>query len=220
MKESPARSIAHVLDRLIFASLLVIIVVTAIPFGSVQPWWIAVFECAVFFTAILSVFESVFRKTWSSFDLLPVIPLLLLVVFSLFQSLFLFSGTAPLYPRTALSADPHNTREFAIRLLALILIGVLLLRYVSSRSRLRQVIFVVAGVGVASALFGILRKSFPTSIMPWLPVGDRGFGQFVNRNHFAFLMEMTLGLVLGLIASQVRQRPRVLIMLPICVFLW
>ena len=220
MKESRARSIAHLLNQIIFTSLLVIIAATAIPFGTVQPWWISVFECAVFLVAILAVIESVITRSWSAADLSPFAPLLVLVLYSVVQSLFLFSGPGPLYPRTSLSADPHGTREFAIRLFALILVAVLLFRNVSNRSRLRKVIFVVVGIGVASALFGILRKSFPASFLPGLPIGERGFGQFVNRNHFALMVEMSLGLVLGLIASQVRHRPKVLLWLPICGFLW
>ena len=211
MQESPTRSVAHLLDRLIFASLLVIIVATAFLYGTVQSWWISVFECAVFLTAILGVIESTIGKTWSLFDVSPFTPLLVLAAFSLVQSLFLFSGAAPAYPRTSLSADPHGTREFAVQFFSLILTAILLARYVSSKSRLQKVIFIVVGVGVASALFGIVRKSLP---LP--PFGDRGFAQFVNRNHFAFMAEMSFGLLLGLIAGQVRQRPKVLALLPVC----
>src|SRR5256885_9516527 len=41
----------------------------------------------------------------------------------------------------------------------------------------------------------------------------RGYGQFINQNHFAFLMEMALGLVLGLLVGGGVPRDRLLIFL-------
>jgi len=221
-KASGAQSVARFLDRLIFASLLVIIVATAIPYGTVEPWWISMFECLVFVIAMLGVVQALIGKSWS-LSLSLVAPLLALIVFAVFQSLPLFSGPGPMSPRTSLSADPYGTRLFAIQLFALTLVVVLLQRYTSNKARLRKLIYVVIGVGVASALFGILRKNLqqaPGFFLPALPIGGRGFGQFINRNHFAFLVEMSLGLALGLIVGQVGRHRRLLALLPVTGLLW
>ncbi len=56
-----------------------------------------------------------------------------------------------------------------------------------------------------AALFGILRKGFQHDagfLLPGLPHNDRGFAQFINRNHFAFLIEMTFGLALAMIIGE------------------
>jgi len=37
---------------------------------------------------------------------------------------------------------------------------------------------------------------------------DRSYGQFIDRNHFAFLIEMVLGLVFGLMIGGGIQRER------------
>jgi O-antigen ligase len=211
------------LGRLVFYSLLVTIALTAIPYGTVQPWWIAVFECAVFIIAILAAIEAGLGQGWSRGDLALFAPLFLLALFAVFQSLPLFSGLGPLGLGSSLSADPYGTRLFAMRLFALIVTSVLLLRHTSSKARLRSLIYVIIAVGLASAFFGIMRKSFQQGsgfFLPGLTVIDRSFSQFVNRNHFAFLMEMCLGLNLGLIAGEIRRYRRVLVLLLVAAFLW
>jgi hypothetical protein len=134
----------------------------------------------------------------------------------------------------AVSADPYETRLFVFRLFALTLAGALLLRYTSNRSRLRSLVRVVIGVGVASALFGITRQAIQnvewklTLYSPryrvWVDLLnlqlDEGYGQFGNRNHFAFLMEMTLGLALGLIAGGGVRRNRLPVYLVVTAIVW
>jgi O-antigen ligase len=221
-RASGGRSVARFLDWLIFAALLVIIAVTAIPYGTVEPWWISIFECLVFVIAMLGVVEALIGKSWS-LSLSLVAPLLALIVFAVVQSLPLFSGPGSMSPRTSLSADPYGTRLFATQLFALTLVVILLERYISSKARLRKLIYVVIGVGVASALFGIARKNLqqgPGFFLPALPLGGGGFGQFINRNHFAFLLEMSLGLTLGLIVGEVGRHRRALALLPVTGLLW
>jgi len=213
---------ARFLNRVIYFCLLLTIVLTAIPYGTVQPWWIALFECAVFLIAIVAVIETLLSKTMS-LDVWLVAPLLGLILFAVIQSLPLFSEPGPFGLRTSLSADPYSTRLFAVQLIALTLVLLLLLRYTSSKARLRYLIYVVIGVGVASALFGIVRQNLqhsPGFILPALPMSDRSFGQFINRNHFALLLEMVLGLTLGLIVGEFSRRRRVLVLLPVCALLW
>ena len=217
-----AQTVARFLNRVIYVSLLATIVLTAIPYGTVQPWWISIFECLVFVIATLGVIEAAISKRWS-LNLSLVAPLLALIVFAVIQSLPLFSGSGPMNPRTSLSADPYGTRLFAFQLFALTLVVLLLRRSVTTKARLRNLIYVIIGVGVASALFGIIRHNFqqaPGFLLPALPIGSRSFGQFINRNHFALLLEMSLGLTLGLIVGEVGRHRRLLVLLPISALLW
>ena len=222
-EQDSTRPGSHFLSRLIFFSLLATIALTAIPYGTVQPWWIAIFECVVFVIAVLGVIETSVGKSWSRNNLSLFAPLLLLTLFIVFQSLPLFSGIGPLGMGAALSADPYGTRLFAIRLFALIVAALLLLRYTSSKARLRNLIYVIIAVGIASAFFGVMRKNLQQGsgfFLPGLTIVDRSFAQFVNRNHFAFLMEMCLGLTLGLIAGEVGRYRRVLVLLSVSALLW
>ena len=221
MNQQPVRPFARLLDQLIYLALLVTIGLTAVPYGTVQPWWISIFECLTFLIATLAVIEAMIAKRWS-LQLSLWIPLLVLCLFGSIQSFPLFSGPAPLNPPTSLSADPEGTRGVVLELFALSLAAVLLQRYTSNRARLIKLIYVIVGVGVASAIFGIVRKNMQSStgfLLPALPTGGRSFAQFINRNHFAFLIEMSLGLTLGLLIAKGSGRRR-LVFLPVGVLLW
>jgi O-antigen ligase len=200
--------LAYALERVIFFSLLALIPLVAVPYGTVEPWWQAVFECTIFLLAVLGIIEGWLSGTWRINDWKLFLPLFALAGFAWLQTLPL-GGVSEVegIQQTfwyALSADPYNTRLFALKLLALSFAGLLLLRYTTSQYRLRALIVVILGTGIASALFGLLRQTAQTEtsgfILPYLPLGS-GYGQFINRNHFAFLMELTLGLTLGLMSA-------------------
>src|SRR5437763_3402509 len=82
------------LDSFIFYALLCVIAITAIPFGTVQPWWIALFESAIFALAVLSVVEIMLGgfKSASAYKLL--LPFLALLLFAFLQTLPLKSAVS------------------------------------------------------------------------------------------------------------------------------
>src|ERR1041385_960209 len=217
---SPAR--APLLNQLVYVLLLVIIVVTAIPYGTVHPWRISAFECSVFLTAMLALLEIVINRA-SLPKLSLALPIFALALFALGQSFPLFPSASLAGAPGSLSADPHSSSEFSTRLIALTIFSLMLGCYACSKSRLRTLLYVIIGVGVASALFGLARQSLQKGtgfLLPGLPPGDRGFAQFINRNHFAMLIEMSLGLTLGLVAGEARKYRQVFVMLPIALLLW
>jgi O-antigen ligase len=102
----------------------------------------------------------------------------------------------------AISADPYQTRFVVLQLTALALAILLIDRYANTESRLRVLVHVILAVAVTSAIYGILRQTIQRDtgfVLPLLRPGA-GYGQFINKNHFAYLMEMAFGLGLGLIA--------------------
>jgi hypothetical protein len=83
-------------------------------------------------------------------------------------------------------------------------------------------IHVVLGVAVASAFFGILRQTAqlqPGFVLPRTMPGQ-GYGQFINKNHFALLMEMALGLGLGIGLTRGLTRERVLSYVALLIPIW
>ncbi len=80
---------ADVLGSIIFGLLLALIVFTAIPFGTAEPWWKAFFVSAVFTISILWLLEGSLRQAW--FNNLNgiqgiLLPILALALFSFLQT--------------------------------------------------------------------------------------------------------------------------------------
>jgi O-antigen ligase len=218
-------SFAAISAKVILGSLLALIVFTAIPYGTAEPWWKAFFVCAVFALSLLALVESMLSGGWSTRGWSLLAPLVVATVFACLQTVPVGARTIPGIPHAswnAISADPFATRFFALQLFALTLAGALLLRYASTERRLNIVIHVVLGVVVASAIFGMMRQTTqhsPGFILPLIQPGQ-GYGQFVNQNHFAFLMEMGLGLTLGLILGGGVRRERALIYFALLLPIW
>src|SRR6185295_8634404 len=77
-------------------------------------------------------------------------------------------------------------------------------------------------IAVVSAVFGIIRQTTQHDtgfILPLLHL-EQGYGQFINRNHFAFLMEMALGLILGLVLGGGVRREQGLAYLALLLPIW
>ncbi|MBA3569150.1 MAG: O-antigen ligase family protein [Pyrinomonadaceae bacterium] len=238
MREPLQGGVARLLDKTIFFSLLTLIALIAIPSGKGVLWWDAAFECAVFALGVMWIIQCFLSGVWDVGGKSLLAPLVALIILAWVQTLPLSSASTiegiESVAGRAVSADPYETRLFVFRLFALTLAGALLLRYTSNRSRLRALVHVVIGVGVASALFGITRQAIQnvewklTLYSPryrvWVDLLDlqldQGYGQFGNRNHFAFLMEMTLGLALGLIASGGVRRNRLPVYLVAAAMVW
>jgi hypothetical protein len=113
------------------------------------------------------------------------LPILALLVFVLVQAIpFGKAEVQGIEVGRALSLDPYETRLVAFRFLTLIIVAGLLLRHTSSRKRLLALVYVVIGVGVISAVFGMARQTMQhgsdTFVLPHL---NSGYGQFINYNH-------------------------------------
>lgn len=217
--------LARVLGILVFAGLLALLVISAIPYGTAEAWWKAFFICAAFSLGILWLIEGYLSGAWVTAGWSIIMPAVALVLFCFLQTISLgevpVGGIATPSWRT-LSADPYETRFFALQLSALVMCGLFLFRYISSARRLLLVINVVIVIAVASAVFGVVRQTTQHSLGFGLPLLqlDQGYGQFINRNHFAFLMEMALGLTLGMILGGGVKRDQVLLYLAALIPVW
>jgi O-antigen ligase len=198
------------LNRFVFVCLLVLIVLVAIPYGTVEAWWIAAFECTVFGLGLLWLGETSVRGEWNIRNWSILSPIVAATGFVFIQSL-------------TVSADPIETRTIFFKTLALATVFLLLSQYVNSQKRLNQVIHLVLLIAVVSALFGIIRHTQQNAEVGFgLPLlrRDSGFAQFVNKNHFALLMEMALGLVTGLVFGGGVKRDRILFYVSAAAVMW
>jgi O-antigen ligase len=217
-------SSARLISGVIFYSLLVIIVLVAIPYGTVEPWWIALFAILSFALGILWVIEGYLSGGWFVREHAHLLPLVALGIFALIQTWpFAAAPSNQLVSDYWISSDPFATKFFALQLFALALTCALLLRYLTTIGRLQALVWVVIGVACASALFGIVRQTTQRSeigfILPLLRPNS-GYGQFINRNHFALLMEMGFGLALGMVIGGGARRERTLLYLAPILPIW
>ena len=199
--------------------LLALIVLVPIPYGAVEPWWEALFECFVFGLAVLWIVESLLTGSWRITGFRLMLPLIGLIALLFLQTLPWEDGSLAGDVQSgwhAISADPYETRRVAIKLTAYTATLALMLRFVYSIKRLHLLTLAVIGVGTTSAIFGIARQMMQkdssgfilTHLQP-----NSGYGQFINANHFAFLMEMALPLSLVLILSGKYRREQILVWL-------
>ena len=195
----------------IFGALLALLVDTAIPYGTVEPWWKAAFVCAVFAICILAIVDSVSLNFPEGAILLPMLALSALAFVQTIP--FGSQAVAGIAIRNTISSDAFQTRFFALQMLALTAWLALLYRYASTERRMRVLVYTILGVAVVSAVFGIVRQATQHETGFLLPLlrQNQGYAQFINKNHFAYLMEMGLGLGIGVALAGAVKRERLLI---------
>jgi O-antigen ligase len=184
----------------------------------------ALFECVVLALAALWIIEGLLTGSWWRPVHRLLVPGLALLAYAFLQTLPFsranIGGGIEGSVWRALSFDPQSTRLAALKFLAYILVLGLLLRYTNTRRRLWALIYLVVGIAVLSAVFGMVRQMTQHEagfVLPGLMPGF-GYGQFINRNHFPFLMEMALGLTLALIvAGGVRREQMLIYLAPVLV---
>ncbi|HJS24149.1 MAG TPA: hypothetical protein VJ751_07335, partial [Pyrinomonadaceae bacterium] len=145
------------LNKIVFGALLALIVIAAIPYGTVEPWWKAAFVCSVFGLCIVALIEIGSSKIQGGAILMPM---LALAALAFVQTLSL--GTlevAGFSVWNTISADPYQTRFFSLQMLALTACLALFYRYANTERRMRILVYTILAVAIASAVFGILRHT-------------------------------------------------------------
>src|SRR4051794_4415271 len=183
-------------------------VVTVLLYGAVDSGTLAIIS-------ILS-FALIGCWAWISFSRKAVpleldsiqLPLLGILLIGLVQLLPLSQVAVPpdaisIPVSHSLSLDQSATRFFLMRLLFLIVFFAAALTFINTFSRLRAIVYMLVIFGGLLAFYSILQRvEDPSSIYGLRqPAQALPFGTYINRHHFAALMEMTLGLSLGILFS-------------------
>ena len=115
------------------------IALAAIPYGTVEPWWKAVFACLVFVLTAVSVLVQLLSAERNRALKWPSLffPVVALLVFAIVQTISWSHFTiAGLSVGRTLSADAFQTRQFVVQMLALLLVAWLLLLHTTTAKRL------------------------------------------------------------------------------------
>jgi hypothetical protein len=207
-------------SRFVIVMLCVAIVLSALAYGTVHYWSLALFElgaCAVVILWCVDAWRSRTFRISGNLLQVPLIGLLLLGVLQLlpFRSPTT-SGGLPSAPAGSLSIDPYSTRLALIQIVALLIYFAAALAFIDSPKRLRLIVRTVMVFGFLLALLGIIQSFTSSNKIYWLKELPQSepFGPFYNRHHFAGYMELLIGLPLGLIVSGAIERDK----MPLYVF--
>lgn len=192
-----------VASRFIILALCLAIILSALAFGTVHGWSLALFELGASFVALAWLADAWrTRRLRLSRNPLPL-ALVGVIIVGLCQLLPFGVATSAVAPNVepvrAVSLDPFTTRLVIVQLASLLVYFSAALAFIDSPRRLQLVARVVMIFGFLLAVFGIV-QSF---VSPDKIYGIRdspqslGFGPFINRHHFAGYMELTLALPLG-----------------------
>ncbi len=199
--------ITHTLaSRFAFLLICVAIILSALAYGTVHYWALAVFFLGAVLMLILWLIDGwTLGKFRISRNVLQL-PLLGMLLLGLIQLLPLRTSDnigISLVPFVkSLSLDPYSTRFILIQITALLIYFSASLVFIDTPKRLRLLVRTITIFGFFLAIFG-LTQSFTTSKVYWireLPQ-SQPFGPFINRHHFAGYMELALALPLGLLFS-------------------
>ncbi len=202
------QSLSRLLERVIRVTLLFLIPLAALPHGLSDPWWQAAFVCVVFALGALWIAHGFLIGDWGIKGWTMLIPLLALCAYVALQTAPLRDGNGTVGiangARQTISADPLGTYRFLFLLVALVTFGQLLFQFTSSRRRSYWLIYITIGVVAGSACFGLVRlilQHGPSGFSVFNLRPTEGYGQLFNRNYFASMLVMILGLTLGLVVA-------------------
>jgi O-antigen ligase len=201
--------IKHTLaSRFAFLILTVAIVLSALAYGTVHYWTLALFSLGAVTILVLWVVDGwklgFFRINKNFLQL----PLLGMIVLGCVQLLPLRSaGSATTigvvdFVRT-LSLDPYSTRLVLVQVTALLIYFAATLVFTDTPHRLRLLVRTIIVFGFLLAIFGLTQSFTSPNRVYWVRelAQATAFGPFINRHHFAGYMELTLALPLGLLFS-------------------
>jgi O-antigen ligase len=203
----PVRTLA---SRFIIVMLCIAIVLTALLYGTVHYWSLALFElgaCALVILWMVDAWRSRTLRVSRSFLQLPLIGLMLLGLVQLLplgnSSAADAGGALSVPPVNSLSIDPYSTRLALVQILALFIYFAAALAFIDSPKRLRLIVRTVTIFGFVLALLGLIQSFTSPDKIYWLKELPQStpFGPFYNRHHFAAYMELALALPLGLLLS-------------------
>jgi O-antigen ligase len=208
LAEQPPRIVPHTIaSRFLFLTLCIAIVLSALAFGTVHYWALALFGLGGVGVIFLWVADGwrlgTLRVSKNSLQL----PLLGIIVLGLAQLLPLRNAdnaaTLSVSAIRAMSLDPFSTRLVLVQLTTLLIFFAATLVFVDTPHRLRIMVRTIAIFGFFLAIFGMTQSFTSPAKVYWVRelTESTAFGPFINRHHFAGYMELTLAIPLGLLFS-------------------
>src|SRR4030042_4546271 len=207
------------MPKIIFTIFIFILIFSPLAFGTVEPWSLTIMETFSIFSLFLLLIRNLKYKDTFLYEIPGIIPLTLFLAYILIQLIPLPSGiikivspeTYNLYKETILINEPLTWVSLSInkkatlmeffRITAYVAFYILTMQLLTKKDILKKTITVIVVFASLVSFLGILQHILSNNKIFWLrelTQGGTPFGPYVNRNHYAGLMEMIFPLVLGL----------------------
>jgi O-antigen ligase len=198
--------IKHTLvSRFAFLIVCLAIILSALAYGTVHYWALAIFFLGAMTIAILWLIDSWMLGSFRISRNVLQLSLVGMVLLGVFQLLPLRQppdvGTHAIPLVSSLSFDPYSTRFILVQVFALLIYFAAVLVFTDTPKRLRLLVRTIAVFGFFLAIFGLTQSFTSPDKVYWLRdmPQSQAFGPFINRHHFAGYMELALALPLGLV---------------------
>jgi len=201
-QERSGYRIRHTLaSRFAFLVICVAIVMSALAYGTVHYWALALFNLGGLTILILWIADGWRLGNVRVSRSLLQLPLLGVVLLGVVQILPLRDGSGGVL-RT-LSFDPYSTKLVVVQLATLLVYFAATLVFVDTPHRLHVLVRTIMIFGFFLAIFGLTQSFTSPTKVYWMRELNQStaFGPFINRHHFAGYMELTISLPLGLLLA-------------------
>lgn len=211
---APVELVRTLASRFIIVMLCLAVVLSALLYGTVHYWSLALFEfgaCIIVLLWVVDAWRSQRLRISRSSLQWPFIGLLLLGLVQLLPlRTYTDAGTLSASPVSSLSLDPYSTRLALVQILTLFIYFAAALAYIDSPKRLRLMVRTITIFGFVLALLGLIQSFTSPDKIYWLKELPQSvpFGPFYNRHHFAGYMELVLALPLGLLLTGAIERDK------------
>lgn len=214
----------HARDKLLYYGFLALLVLVPLPLGSNRLWAWPFMAAFIFMLGggwfvqwlkadvqvpaclrggLMSWIGLLWVSLWISVQSLPL-PVDWLARFSPHTLTYWADGLRPLPDAISLSLDPGVTVTHSLRSLAYALVFLLVLLLIHTEQRVKLFLYTLVIVGVFQAFYGGLAvlggPEYSFLFMKQFYV-DVATGTFVNRNHLAGCLEMTIAAGVGLLLA-------------------
>ncbi len=200
--------IRHTLaSRFAFLLICLAIILSALAYGTVHYWALALFFLGAMTMLTLWVIDSWSLRSLRVSRNVLQLPLVGMLILGLVQLLPFRqpnnAGSASIQFVKSLSLDPYATKLVLIQLVALLIYFAAMLVFVDTPKRLRLLVRTITIFGFFLAIFGLTQSFTSPNKVYWMRdlSQSTAFGPFINRHHFAGYMELALAIPLGLLFS-------------------
>lgn len=192
-------------SRFAFLMVCVAIALSALAYGTVHYWALALFFLGGISVLVLWLVDGWMLKSFRVSRNVLQFSLVAMFLLGMFQLLPLRqpdnAATGSVQMVRSLSFDPYATRFTLIQIAALLIYFAAVLVFTDTPKRLRLLVRTITVFGFFLAIFGLTQSFTSPDKVYWmreLPQ-SQAFGPFINRHHFAGYMELALALPLGLV---------------------